>query len=82
MPDKVAAAPAVAVARLADQLNLDAGEIASYGKRVKTRTEHLRSVTQYLGWRHAGSMEFKELDEFLTGRGCLRFPTGRVGPRP
>lgn len=39
-----------------------------YGRRAKTRTDHLRLVAQYLGWRPAATMEFKELDEFLLAR--------------
>lgn len=68
VPDRVADAPAVAVARLAEQLKVDASLIRSYGKRAQTRTEHLRLVAQFLGWRAAGSMELKELDEFLLAR--------------
>lgn len=64
----LASAPPVAVARLADQLNVDAVQLRSYGKRAQTRTEHVRLVAQYLGWRPAGSMELKELDEFLLAR--------------
>ncbi|MGB8962295.1 MAG: DUF4158 domain-containing protein [Pseudonocardiaceae bacterium] len=43
-------------------------QIGSYGRRAQTRTEHLRLVARYLGWRSAGTMEFKELDEFLLAR--------------
>jgi hypothetical protein len=68
VPDKVSSAPPVVVARLAGQLKVDAAQIRSYGKRTQTRTEHLRLVAQYLGWRSAGVMELKELDEFLLAR--------------
>jgi hypothetical protein len=34
VPDRVASAPPVAVARLADQLKVDAAELRSYGKRA------------------------------------------------
>lgn len=68
VPDKVTTVPAVAVARLADQLNVDAAQFRSYGKRAQTRTEHLRLVAQYLSWRGPGTMELKELDEFLLAR--------------
>jgi hypothetical protein len=68
VPDKVAAAPPVVVERLADQLKVDASLIRSYGKRAQTRTEHLRLAAQYLGWRPAGALELKELDEFLLAR--------------
>lgn len=42
--------------------------IRSYGKRARTRTEHVRLAAQYLGWRPASVMELKELDEFLSAR--------------
>jgi hypothetical protein len=58
----------VAVARLADQLGVDPVELRSYGRRAKTRTEHLRLVAQYLGRRPPSTLEFKELDEFLLAR--------------
>ncbi|WP_037970267.1 DUF4158 domain-containing protein [Streptosporangium amethystogenes] len=61
-------APPVAVARLADQLGVDPVELRSYGRRAKTRTEHLRLVAQYLGWRPPLTLELKELDEFLLAR--------------
>jgi Domain of unknown function (DUF4158) len=68
VPDKVSAAPPVAVARLADQLDVDPTELRSYGRRAKTRTEHLRLVAKYLGWRLPRTLELKELDEFLLAR--------------
>lgn len=68
VPDKVTTAPSVAVARLADQLGVDFGELRSYGRRAKTRTEHLRLIAQYLGWRGPSTLELKELDEFLLAR--------------
>ncbi|WP_374108837.1 DUF4158 domain-containing protein, partial [Pseudonocardia sp. ICBG1293] len=51
MPDEVASAPQAAVVRLAEQLRVDPAVIGSYGRRAKTRTEHLRLAAQYLGWR-------------------------------
>ncbi|MEU1522739.1 Tn3 family transposase [Nocardia rhamnosiphila] len=68
VPDRLVTAPPVAVARLAQQLGVDPVEISSYGRRAKTRTEHVRLVARYLGWRTAGVMELKELDEFLLAR--------------
>ncbi len=68
VPDRLATAPPVVVARLAEQLRVDPVEIGSYGRRAKTRTEHVRLAAQYLGWRPAGALEFKELDEFLLAR--------------
>lgn len=68
VPDDVASAPPVAVARLADQLGLDPGVLRTYGRRAKTRTEHVRLVAAYRGWRLPTSLEFKEFDEFLLAR--------------
>lgn len=68
VPDDVASAPSVAVARLAEQLGVDPAAIRSYGRRAKTRTDHLRLAAQYLGWRAPARLELKELDEFLLAR--------------
>lgn len=68
VPDDVASAPPAAVARLAEQLRVDPEEIRSYGRRAKTRTDHLRLTAQYLGWRAPTTLELKELDEFLLAR--------------
>lgn len=58
----------MAVTRLAEQLNVDAAQLRSYGRRAQTRSEHVRLVAQYLGWRAGGAIELKELDEFLLAR--------------
>jgi hypothetical protein len=54
------------VVRLAEQLQVDPDVIRSYGRRAKTRTDHLLLVARYL--RSAGELELKELDEFLPAR--------------
>ena len=53
VPDDVAAAPTSAVTRLSKQLGLAARDLRGYGAREQTRTEHLREVTAFLGWRPA-----------------------------
>jgi hypothetical protein len=68
VPDDVAAAPAAAVARLSERLQVPVGELRSYGQRGQTRTDHGLMVARYLGWRAAGELELKELDEFLLAR--------------
>lgn len=68
VPDDVTSAPLAAVVRLAEQLRVAPDAIRSYGRRVKTRTDHLLLVARYLGWRLAGELELKELDEFLLAR--------------
>ena len=46
------AAPAAAVDRLADQLDVDPAALAGYGGwQDRTRTEHLRQVLDRLGCR-------------------------------
>lgn len=69
VPDKVSAAPPVVVARLADQLGVDPDALRSYGRRAKTRTEHLRLVAKYLGWRLPTTLELKELERVPAGAG-------------
>ena len=68
VPDEITAAPEEAVTRLADRLGIPVAELAGYGQRAQTRTDHLREIVRYLGWRPAGMPEWKELDEFLFAR--------------
>jgi Domain of unknown function (DUF4158) len=69
VPDEVASAPPAAVGRLARQLSLPVEVLRGYGvSREQTRTDHLRQVAKYLGWKPAKSPELKELDEFLLAR--------------
>src|SRR2546428_4633716 len=49
VPDEVRAAPPAAVARLAQQLELDPAVLAGYGQRAHTRSDHVRLVAGYLG---------------------------------
>jgi hypothetical protein len=67
VPDDVPAAPRAAVSRLAVQLGVPVGALASYGARAQTRTDHLRLAAQRLGWRTAeanGRAGWKRLREF------------------
>ncbi|MGH3529835.1 MAG: DUF4158 domain-containing protein, partial [Pseudonocardiaceae bacterium] len=68
VPDEVGSAPDAAVERLAERLAIPAVELRGYGERAQTRTDHLREIVRYLGWRPAGAPEWKELDEFLFAR--------------
>ena len=54
VPDDVAAAPAAVVARLSEKLGVPVGALRGYGAREQTRTDHLREVAGYLGWRTVG----------------------------
>jgi hypothetical protein len=68
VPDDVAAAPAAAVGRLSQRLGVPMGELRGYGVRSQTRTDHLREIAAYAGWRTMDTVEWKALDEFLFAR--------------
>jgi len=68
VPDDVAAAPAAVVARLSEKLGIPAGALRGYGARGQTRTDHLREVAGYLGWRTVDGPRWKDLEEFLFAR--------------
>jgi Domain of unknown function (DUF4158) len=68
VPDDVSSAPVAAVARLSERLGLPVGELRGYGARVQTRTDHLREVAAYLGWRQVDTARWKDLEEFLFAR--------------
>jgi TnpA family transposase len=68
VPDDVPAAPAAAVGRLSQRLGVPMGGLRGYGEREQTRTDHLREVIAYAGWRPMGTAEWKDLDEFLFAR--------------
>jgi hypothetical protein len=60
----------VAVDRLAARLGLDPQVAARYGQRDQTRSDHLRLVAEYLGWKNApaGSAAMKDVEQFLLDR--------------
>ena len=68
VPDEVRAAPISTVARLSEQLGLPIGVLHGYGARAQTRTDHLRDIAVYLGWRPMDAREWKQLEEFLFSR--------------
>jgi hypothetical protein len=68
VPDDVAAAPVAAVGRLSQRLGVPMGELREYGSRSQTRTDHLREVAAYSGWRQMDAVGWKDLDEFLFAR--------------
>jgi uncharacterized protein DUF4158 len=70
VPDEVALAPPVAVARLAERLGVDPELLEGYGRREQTRSDHLRLVADYLGWKSAsaGGEAIKDLEQFLLDR--------------
>ncbi len=68
VPDDVSSAPPEVVTRLADRLGVAGAELRGYGERAQTRTDHLREVLRYAGWRVVAAPEWKQLDEFLFAR--------------
>ena len=68
VPDAVGSAPAAAVARLAERLGTAVGGLRDYGLRGQTRTDHLREIARYAGWRAMEELEWKQLAEFLFSR--------------
>ncbi|GAA1199126.1 hypothetical protein GCM10009654_64660 [Streptomyces hebeiensis] len=78
VPDQVSGVPPVAVARLADQLNLNPGELRSYDRRAKTRTEHLGPA----GILSKGASEPARSPTPLRGGGSRTGPRGRSSDSP
>ncbi|GAA4967290.1 Tn3-like element TnAs3 family transposase [Actinoplanes utahensis] len=68
VPDEVASAPVAAVTRLSERLGITAGLLDGYGVREQTRTDHLREIARYAGWRPADEVQWKQLQEFLFSR--------------
>jgi Domain of unknown function (DUF4158) len=54
-PDDLSTAPEAVVAFVARQLDVAPGELGRYGRRGQTRTEHLRLIRRYLGFRKASA---------------------------
>jgi len=66
-PDDVATAPAPAVERLCRQFSIAPAALQGYAARDQTRTDHLREVAAFPGWRVGAEVESK-LDQFLLAR--------------
>ncbi len=67
-PDNLQDAPARAVVYLARQLGVAPQLLASYGIRAQTRTDHLRAVQHYLGFRDADMFDLHALEAWLLER--------------
>jgi hypothetical protein len=59
VPDDVVSAPAAAVGRLSERLGVPMGDLRGYGEREQTRTDHLRQIAAYSGWRAMDGAEWK-----------------------
>src|SRR5439155_7628953 len=67
-PDDLSTAPARAVAYLALQLGVATSALAQYGDREHTRTDHLREIQAYVGFRDARPADFDALLAWLAER--------------
>lgn len=56
-PDDVTTAPAEAVRFVGRQLGVDPGVLVGYGERAQTRTDHVKQVRTYLGFRSPTAAE-------------------------
>ena len=66
--DDLTTVPEPVVAFVARQLDVAPGELTRYGRRGQTRTEHLRQIRQYLGFRKATAGDLSRLENWLVDR--------------
>src|SRR5205823_13406093 len=52
----------------ARQLGVAPGELARFGQRGQTRTEHLRKIRRHLGFRKATAADLARLETWLVDR--------------
>lgn len=67
-PDDLSTVPEAVVAYVARQLDIASGELARYGRRGQTRTEHLRQIRCYLGFRKPTAGDLAQLESWLVDR--------------
>jgi hypothetical protein len=67
-PDDLTTAPEVLVAFVAEQLGVAPSELARCARRGQTRTEHLRQIQRYLGFRKATASSLAQLEQWLLDR--------------
>ena len=68
VPDDLQSALPAIVDYLARQLDVSPDALAEYGSRSQTRTEHLRMIMQYLGFRRGSEGYFNKLSAWLVSR--------------
>lgn len=67
-PDDLSTVPASVIRYVAGQLGVPPETVALYGGREQTRTDHLREIQRYLGFRKAGTPELNALSSWLVGQ--------------
>jgi TnpA family transposase len=67
-PDDLTTTPPSVVRYVAFQLGIDPHDIARYGLREQTRTDHVNNVEAHLGFRRAENRDLRELSKWLVKR--------------
>jgi len=67
-PDEVTSAPSTLVSYVAQQLGVKADVLDEYGSRVQTRSQHVREIMAYLGYREITLPEMEALGQWLLER--------------
>ncbi len=67
-PDDLTSAPGPVVSYVARQIGADPATLGSYAAREHTRTDHLREVREYLGFREADTAYMEALSAWLLER--------------
>jgi TnpA family transposase len=71
-PDDLSTAPWEAVVYVAQQLAASPDALATYGRRIPTRTLHLQHVQAHLGFRSATPLDMYALHMWLVDRALER----------
>lgn len=67
-PDDLQHPPPEAIEYLARQLSIPVADLAAYGKRAQTRTDHLQQIQSYLGFRAATAVDLEHVATWLVQR--------------
>jgi hypothetical protein len=68
VPDELTSAPKIITEYLANQIKVNPNCLSLYGKRDKTRTNHLLKIQAHLGWRKATNLDFLLWQNWLLDR--------------
>jgi hypothetical protein len=68
VPDELTSAPKSVTEYLANQIKINPNCLSLYGKRDKTRTNHLLKIQAHLGWRKATNLDFLLWQNWLLDR--------------
>jgi TnpA family transposase len=68
VPDELILAPKILLSYIENQIKVNQNCLSLYGKRKKTRTNHLVEIQTYLGWRKATNLDFLIWQNWLLER--------------